>query len=156
MPYPGWRSLLPTLGAVAIIAAGAHGTSRGISRALSCKPLQAVGRISYSWYLWHWPVLLLGGALVTADTPLYRVGLVALSLLLAMVAYRWVESPIRHHIRWVTRPGVTVVAAITLMAMANVLCISWYNTAWNWLHTPTQQRYAKGTRRRARHLCYGL
>lgn len=143
MPYPGWRSLLPTLGAAAIIAVGAHGTSHGISRVLTYRPLQAVGRISYSWYLWHWPVLLLGGALVTTDSALYRAALVALSLLLAMAAYRWVESPIRHQARWVARPGVTILTAIGLMAAANVLCISWYNAAWNWLHTPTQQRYAQ-------------
>lgn len=143
MAYPGWRSLLPTIGAAAIIAAGVREPNTGISWGLSWRLLQAVGRISYSWYLWHWPVLLLGGALITTNTPAYRAGLVALSFLLAIVSYRCVESPIRHQARWVVRPGVTVLAAITLMMTANILCIVWYNATSTWANSPAQQRYAQ-------------
>jgi peptidoglycan/LPS O-acetylase OafA/YrhL len=143
MAYPGWRSLLPTIGAAAIIAVGVREPDKGISWALSWRPLQALGRVSYSWYLWHWPVLLLGGALVTTDGPAYRAGLVVLSLLLAVVSYRWVESPIRHQARWVVRPGVTVMATIALMMTANVLCIAWFNATSAWANSPAQQRYAQ-------------
>lgn len=141
--YPGWRSLLPTIGAAAIVAVGVRAPNKGISRVLSWRPLQAVGRVSYSWYLWHWPVLLLGGALVTTNSPAYRAGLAALSFLLATVSYRWVESPIRHQARWVVRPGVTVLAAIALMMTANVLCIAWFNATSAWANSPAQQRYAQ-------------
>ena len=94
--YPGWRSMLPTFGAAAIIAAGARSATTGIPRALSSKPLQAIGRVSYSWYLWHWPVLLLGGVLLSTGGPVFRAALVAASFLLAVASYRWIESPIRH------------------------------------------------------------
>jgi len=143
MAYPGWRSLLPTLGAAANIAAGVREPNKGIPWALSWRPLQVVGRVSYSWYLWHWPVLLLGGALITTNTPAYRAGLVALSFLLAIGSYRWVESPIRHQSRWVARPAVTVLAAITLMMTANILCIVWYNATSAWANSPAQQRYVQ-------------
>jgi peptidoglycan/LPS O-acetylase OafA/YrhL len=143
MAYPGWRSVLPTMGAASIIAAGARGAGAGIPRVLSWPPLQAVGRVSYSWYLWHWPVLLLGGTLITADSALYRATLVALSLLLAVASYRWVESPIRHQARWVARPGFTVLAAIALMLTTNALCVTWANAASRWLNNPAQQRYAR-------------
>ncbi|OOG45420.1 acyltransferase family protein [Rhodanobacter sp. C01] len=143
MAYPGWRSLLPTVGAAAIIAAGVRGADAGIARILSWSPLQAVGRVSYAWYLWHWPVLLLGGTYIVTDNPGYRAALVALSLLLAVASYRWVESPIRHQARWTVRPGVTVMVALVLMMMANVACISWFNATSKWLNSPIQQRYAK-------------
>lgn len=143
MAYPGWRSLLPTIGAAAIVAAGVREPNKGISWALSWRPLQALGRVSYSWYLWHWPVLLLGSAIITMNNPAYRAGLVVLSLLLATVSYRWVESPIRHQARWVVRPGATVLAAVALMVTANVLCIVWFNAASTWANSPAQQRYAQ-------------
>ncbi|MFC5579624.1 acyltransferase family protein [Rhodanobacter terrae] len=143
MAYPGWRSLLPTIGAAAIVAAGVRESNKGISWALSWRPLQAIGRVSYSWYLWHWPVLLLGGALIATVSPAYRAGLVVLSFLLAIASYRWVESPIRHQARWIVRPRVAVLAAITLMMTANILCIAWYNATSAWANSPAQQRYAQ-------------
>ncbi|RCS29027.1 acyltransferase [Rhodanobacter denitrificans] len=142
MAYPGWRSLLPTLGAAMIVAAGVREPGKGISRTLSWQPLQIVGRVSYSWYLWHWPVLLLGGALM-GTSPARQAGLVALSFLLAMGSYRWVESPIRHQARWIARPGVAVLAAMAVMLVANVLCITWYNATTTWANSPAQQRYAQ-------------
>lgn len=141
MAYPGWRALLPTAGAAAILIAGGDRLSGGASKLLSLRPMQAIGRISYAWYLWHWPVLLLGAALITHDSGLYRAGLVTLSLLLAILSYVWVESPIRHQSRWVARPGVTIWSALALMAGVNVACISWFNAANRWQNSPQQQRY---------------
>jgi peptidoglycan/LPS O-acetylase OafA/YrhL len=142
MAYPGWRASLPTAGAAIVLAVGARARAAGVSRMLSWAPLQALGRISYSWYLWHWPVLLLGAALTTLDG-IARTGLVALSLLLAAASYRWVESPIRSQTRWTIRPGITMMIALALMLMANALCIVWFNATWNWTHSPDQRRYAK-------------
>lgn len=143
MAYPGWRSMLPTFGAAAMVAAGVRAPGRGIPRVLSWRPLQAIGRVSYSWYLWHWPVLLLGNALIASPGPAYRAGLVVLSLLLATASYRWVESPIRHQARWIARPGATVLAGIALMVATNVLCIAWFNGTSRWANNPIQQRYAR-------------
>jgi len=140
--YPGWRAMLPALGAAAVIAAGTLGGARGVSRTLSWRPLQALGRVSYSWYLWHWPILLLGRSLFPIDSPLYRFGLVVLSLLLAILSYRLVESPIRRQARWVVRPGVTIAAAAALMLVANALCISWSNAATTWIKSPARRHYA--------------
>jgi peptidoglycan/LPS O-acetylase OafA/YrhL len=143
MPYPGWRAILPTAGAAAIIVAGMRGTSSGVSRILSWRPMQAVGRVSYSWYLWHWPILLLGASFSSTENAGYRIGLVVLSLLLAVLSYGCIESPIRHQARWVWRPGITVLSALALMMIANVLCIIWSNATASWQNNPDQQRYAK-------------
>ncbi|MCU7723689.1 acyltransferase [Actinoplanes sp. KI2] len=97
--YPGWRALLPVAGAVAVIAAGGN-------RLLEIRPMQTVGRLSYGWYLWHWPVLLI--------LPIGNGGLKALLALgLAAASYRWVESPLRRH-RWRrARGGLALGAALS-------------------------------------------
>lgn len=141
VPYPGWRALLPTIGAAAVLAAGLQGSTQGVSKLLSLRPMQAIGRISYAWYLWHWPVLLLGASLVPTDNGLHRAALVAVSWLLAAASYAGVESPIRHQARWVARPAVGVLSALTVMISANVACIAWFNASMNWRNSPDQQRY---------------
>lgn len=96
-PYPGLLALIPTLGTAAAIAAGIrHDAPTLIQRFLSLRPLRFLGRISYSWYLWHWPPLVLLAAYVGRDLRLTeRLACVTLSLLLAWLTYRWVEDPIR-------------------------------------------------------------
>jgi peptidoglycan/LPS O-acetylase OafA/YrhL len=141
--YPGWRAMLPTAGAAAIIAAGTGAGRSGVSRVLAWQPLQSIGRVSYAWYLWHWPVLLLGDAIIGHAGVGARIGLVILSLLLALASYRWIESPIRHQARLVSRPGVTVLGALALMVMANVLCITWLNAADKRATQPSQQRFSQ-------------
>lgn len=144
MPYPGGWALLPTAGAAAVIAAGCVGArATGVTRLLAWRPLQWIGGISYSWYLWHWPVLLLGRAVSGSDTPAYRVLWVLLSLLLAWVSCRLVESPLRRHRLWLARPRLTILAALALMVVANSLCLRWYTAADVRMQSPIFQRYAR-------------
>lgn len=95
--FPGWAALLPCLGAALIIYAGEGG--RGASAPLLTSPiLTFVGRISYSLYLWHWPLIVFakqlhGTAEFDSSTSL---GVIALSLLLASLSYRFVEQPFRN------------------------------------------------------------
>ena len=63
-PYPGTAALLPVLGAALVIGAGCAAPSQGCGRVLALPPMRAIGRVSYSWYLWHWPVLVLAPALL--------------------------------------------------------------------------------------------
>lgn len=95
-PYPGVAALLPTAGTVALLVAGT-GPEGPIGRFLALAPLQWLGRLSYGWYLWHWPAMVLASAYVRTESVWLRstAGLVA--LLLAMVTARVVERPIRFH-----------------------------------------------------------
>lgn len=101
--YPGLASLLPTLGAVGLIASGGVLGSPGWL-ALARAPLRWLGRISYSLYLWHWPILILGpvalgvGVAVddgTGDDLAVRVGLVGIAVVLAAATWAFVEEPFR-------------------------------------------------------------
>ena len=89
---PGYAKLLPTLGTAAIIAAGFATTARGPARLLTLRPVRHVGRISYSWYLWHWPLLVFAAAIWGAVTSRERGGL-AVSYVPAVLTNRLVEKP---------------------------------------------------------------
>ena len=95
--YPGTAALLPVLGAALVIGAGCAAPAQGCGRVLGLPPMRAIGRISYSWYLWHWPVLL---AAQWTVVPVAIHGLwVALAVLisagLAMLTLRFIENPLR-------------------------------------------------------------
>ncbi len=95
-PFPGYAALLPVLGTVAILVAGAGQTARyGPHRLLGLGPLQWIGGISYAIYLWHWPVLVLVQAHDPSGAPLHRFAAITLSVALAYLSTRFVENPIR-------------------------------------------------------------
>ncbi|MBD8873107.1 acyltransferase family protein [Rhodanobacter sp. DHB23] len=143
IPYPGGYALLPTLGAAGVVAAGCLAVEpAGVSRLLSWRPLQWIGGVSYSWYLWHWPILLLGHAITGSDASSYRAAWVLLSLLLAYASCRCIEAPVRNRQEWLARPRMAIFAALALMLVANSLCVRWNNRADERAKSPGMQRYA--------------
>ena len=91
--FPGAAALLPAGGAALAIAA-AEGTAAG--RALSLRPMVATGRVSYSLYLWHWPVITYWKIAVSPVLgPVDVIAVVALSAALAVLSWRLVETPVR-------------------------------------------------------------
>jgi peptidoglycan/LPS O-acetylase OafA/YrhL len=95
-PFPGTAALVPVLGTVLLLGAGCAAPSRGAGALLSLPPLRAIGRLSYAWYLWHWPVLVLVPYLVDVELPLAgRLSAVVISLGLAIGTLHLVEDPVR-------------------------------------------------------------
>ena len=92
--FPGFGALLPCLGAAAVIAAGEQG---GLAtRLLSTAPMVFFGKISYSLYLWHWPILAyLVYANVYEPSTLQVVIALSASVVLATFTWRFVETPFR-------------------------------------------------------------
>ena len=125
-PYPGSAALLPVLGTIAVIAGGIHArgplcTDRAPSRALGW-----FGRLSYSWYLWHWPMVIAGAVLVPALGVWGRLALSVAALGPAWLTYRWVELPLREQrgeptTRAVWRPMVTVAGCLALTVGASTM-----------------------------------
>jgi peptidoglycan/LPS O-acetylase OafA/YrhL len=97
-PFPGIAALAPCLGTAFVIVAGRSGSSL-IGRALSLKPLIFVGLISYSLYLWHWPIIVFQGmeALPTsgASVRVAKLVCVAVSFTAATLSWKYVELPFR-------------------------------------------------------------
>jgi peptidoglycan/LPS O-acetylase OafA/YrhL len=95
-PFPGVTALLPCLGAAALIAAGGQGPSLA-TWLLSLRPMVAIGLISYSLYLWHWPVIVFtrhfyGGLELE---PVQSVACVLAAFVLAWLSWAFVERPFR-------------------------------------------------------------
>jgi peptidoglycan/LPS O-acetylase OafA/YrhL len=96
-PYPGTAALLPVLGTALVIGAGlGDATNAGAGRLLSTAPMRAIGRVSYSWYLWHWPVLLLMPHMLGHPAGLAdRLAAAIISVGLAVITLHLVENPAR-------------------------------------------------------------
>jgi peptidoglycan/LPS O-acetylase OafA/YrhL len=93
--FPGTAALLPVLGAAAIIHGGSGGSTLA-GRFLASGPMVYMGLISYSLYLWHWPVIVLAQYLNGMEPATRHAGLLlVLSLLLAALSYHLVETPFR-------------------------------------------------------------
>ncbi len=96
VPYPGMAALLPTVGAALVIMSGVRPGSRGPGTMLGTAVPRFLGRISYSLYLWHWPVIVIPAIALGADLPpVARVALVVVAVVLAAVTKRLVEDPFR-------------------------------------------------------------
>jgi len=92
-PFPGRWALLPTLGAALVIIFASPGTLTG--RLLSTRILVGVGLISYSAYLWHWPLFVFARMAIQKPSLTLFAGLSVVSLGLAFVSWRYVERPFR-------------------------------------------------------------
>ena len=91
--FPGWWAALPVGGAALLLSAPA---AWGCRHLLASRPLVFIGLISYPLYLWHWPLLVFFGIIKFAPLTLLERGLiVGLSVALAWLTFRFVESPFR-------------------------------------------------------------
>lgn len=98
-PFPGLGALIPILGSVLLIATAINGPTV-VSRLLATPPLVGIGLISYSVYLWHWPLIVFTkyrfGPVLEQHTALISAGLFAASMLLGYLSWRFIEQPFRH------------------------------------------------------------
>ncbi|WP_454084908.1 acyltransferase family protein [Georgenia sp. Marseille-Q6866] len=93
--WPGWAALLPTLGTAAVIVAGFVHGNRGPARLLAWKPAVWVGALSYSLYLWHWPLIVAATALWGELGGRRGLLVMAAAVVPAYLSHRFVENPIR-------------------------------------------------------------
>jgi len=115
--FPGTNALWPTLGTAAVIAGGALNSTSLAVRALTVRPMVVIGLLSYSWYLWHWPLLAIARASSLTRSDLTRDALLGgvVAFIAAAITYRLVENPVR-----VKRPGPFARTAPTLWAGAAI------------------------------------
>ena len=89
-PYPSWRAVLPVFGATAVILGGIAAPKAPAVRLLAAPPMVWIGLFSYSWYLWHWPLLALARIVNFGERNFaFDAGLALVSLGLAAATYFW-------------------------------------------------------------------
>ena len=109
--FPGWIALIPVVGTVAALVGGSEQPHRGVGVILDSPPLQILGTLSYSWYLWHWPFLVHSTALFPNISVIGKAAAAAASLALAGITHHFVENPIRFHPYLVKRPALSLYLA---------------------------------------------
>jgi peptidoglycan/LPS O-acetylase OafA/YrhL len=115
--FPGWAALLPVLGATALIWANGQAPTLA-GRLLGTPILVAVGLISYSLYLWHWPILVYANAASIDGMQCQEALLwIALSVALAWLSWRFVERPFREKRLLTGRKPVLVGAALCMLVL---------------------------------------
>jgi peptidoglycan/LPS O-acetylase OafA/YrhL len=119
-PFPGAAALLPTVGTAAVIVAQPAGRSWA-GRLLGLRPAQVLGDVSYSTYLWHWPLIVLVPFAVGRTLRWWELAGVALaSVALAWATKRWVEDPVRRAPR-IVRSARATAAVLVVCTAAGVL-----------------------------------
>jgi peptidoglycan/LPS O-acetylase OafA/YrhL len=126
--FPGTAAMLPVAGTALVLAGGCAFPRRGAELVLRGSPFQWVGKLSYSWYLWHWPVLIIVPAALGFDPGVgVKLILMAAALTLAALCYLLLENPVRLAAVWRARPwrgiGLGVVLSASAAATAVVLTV---------------------------------
>lgn len=91
-PGPGLRNLVPVVGTVLLLWAGE--SENPVSRVFASRPAVTIGDVSYSWYLWHWPLIVFS-VILWPSLGWVAPAAALVSLVPSVISYRWVEQPIR-------------------------------------------------------------
>lgn len=122
-PFPGVAAVLPVLGTAFLLPTGARQSS---ARFVLENPLtQFLGSVSYSWYLWHWPVLVLAGLVWKMNVP-GRMLCVLVSIALAWITQILIENPVRFHPALLPKPGLTMALTGGLTVFSVAVCGLFY------------------------------
>ncbi|HJQ04054.1 MAG TPA: acyltransferase family protein [Nocardioides sp.] len=134
-PWPNVGTLLPVLGAAAVIVAGGTtGSAPGTSWLLSLRPAVWIGGLSYSLYLWHWPLLVAAHGLWGDHLRVrYTLLVVLVSVVPAWLSHHFLEAPIRHSPRWAPTAralwlGAATTATSVVIGLVVVLSFHWVHT----------------------------
>ncbi len=134
-PFPGHLALVPTVGTALVIMAGGRGARQWHTLVTASRPVQLVGDVSYSLYLWHWPLILLApfalGDLLPAGrlTLPYQLGVLAVALLLAVGSKYLVEDRGR---TWTPLARSTPLTFAGMVAGLVVIAAATYGLSWNY------------------------
>ena len=122
--FPGASALVPCLGAGLILLCGQRGTTWG-GRLLSLPPMRFIGLISYSLYLWHWPIIVFYRQIDSRLDNVERAGLLVAAIVAATLSWAFVEKPFRRSSRLTSRAvvlrGTAAMAACAVGVMSLAL-----------------------------------
>ncbi|MEO6413904.1 MAG: acyltransferase family protein [Pedococcus sp.] len=120
---PGAWTLVPTVGAAAVLYAGWTGASGGPVRVLGTAPMVWIGGLSYSLYLWHWPALILSEWAFDGLSGTQQALAVALAVVPAWLSHRFLESPIHHSKALAARTRPVLALGVALSAVGALAAV---------------------------------
>ncbi|AJI47955.1 acyltransferase [Francisella philomiragia] len=113
--YPSFWMIVACFGATLFIYSGSLGYTPIINRLFSIKSFVAIGLISYSLYLWHWPIIAYLNYLSITITEDIATVVIILSIILATISYLFVEKPFRHKFKFSFLKSLTLLWIIPLV-----------------------------------------
>ena len=143
-PFPGWIATIPAIATAAILLSGLG--SSGPRVFLELAPMQWLGQLSYSIYLWHWPVIVFATILFPDLGAVVILGCCALTLACAATSFYGVEHPVREA-RWLkTRTGWSLVLGGVLTGMTAASGAAVYLAGKHFAAEPAQARIASAAK----------
>jgi peptidoglycan/LPS O-acetylase OafA/YrhL len=133
IPYPGVVALVPSLATAAILATSAP--------VLANPLLQWLGKVSYTWYLWHWPILVFATLLVPGLTTAGKLVAVTAALAISYVSHVFLENPLRYHPRLVRHARRSILLGAAITAGAAAVGLGLYGYAVQITRRPEQQPF---------------
>jgi peptidoglycan/LPS O-acetylase OafA/YrhL len=124
--FPGSIATIPVLATLAALQAGTGAPNSFAARLLTWRPMQYLGGISYSLYLWHWPVLMIVPEVLHDNSAAVRAACIGLSITLAVVTHVAIENPIRFNSFLVPRPRLSLgIVALSMTASVAAMATWW-------------------------------
>jgi len=145
--YPSYWALLPCTGAALMIWAGTGGKTL-VTGFLAFPIFVWLGLVSYGWYLWHWPLLVMGESLNLSTPPLWvRIALVIAALGIAIISYHFIEGIFYKRSGHRNAPKLyggtrVVLTGVTTMSIVVTMAGAAYLVAKNELESPKWQAVA--------------
>ena len=153
--YPGIAAIAPALGTVALLIGGHRAPASIVSRALDARLLRWFGRISYTWYLWHWPIVGVG-AVIDWDIGVGgRLVWSGFALILAVLTHRFIEKPWREGNRVQRSPQLVTGVALGASVVAALLAHGAMVMAERRASSPVQRQFAAARDDGMAHDCWG-
>jgi peptidoglycan/LPS O-acetylase OafA/YrhL len=140
--YPGANALWPVAGIGLVILAGQITDSANpnfVMRMLGTRPMRWIGRLSYSWYLWHWPFIILAVLAFGNSSVSLRTTAALLSLVVAYIAFRAVENPLRFRQSLIRSSRRTYLLGLAI----TIVTVGTAGGAWVWASESTPASYAQ-------------
>ena len=154
--YPGLAAIVPALGTCLLLLGGHQSPNSVVSRMLSISPLMWLGRLSYAWYLWHWPLVGVAAVVNPGLGVAGRVGWSLAALGPAWFTWRFIERPVRDGSTAIARipghwllPG-TIAASVLVAALAHGAMV----VAERRVESTSQRAFAFARVDRKQHTCW--
>ena len=140
--FPGWIATIPVLGTAGLLRVGAAEPRHPLARLLGHRSIQWIGRHSYSWYLWHWPLIIAARIVWPGASIVVPLAASGVSLLLAVATFRLLEHPIRASAWLRKRAVISIAMAFMLVALSLIAVQALRRYTTHVMLRPAQQRYA--------------